>query len=171
MKLSKNDFLIKECTNKDLEDILNIQQEAFELLNNSTILRKNSPETLLECLTKPNITLGAWYNGELAGFAVMIFPEPEENLADDLINIPCKNLKFANYKLCIVKEKFRGNSLQYELGKRLIEIAQNSGVQILCCTVSPENPYSIRNVEKLGFSYNRTLPKYGFIRNLYYKMI
>lgn len=168
MKKDSANFLIKPCVEEDLKRILDIQEQTFKQLGESDILRRNTPEMLQECLKSPNVTLGAWYNDDLAAFSVLYFPDDEENLAKLLDNVDVTNLKYANYKLCIVKSEYRGNSLQYSLGTELIKAAKELNVQILCCTASPHNPYSIRNIEKLGFKYNKTLQKYGFERNLYY---
>lgn len=100
------------------------------------------------------------YNNELAAFSMLYYLGPdEENLMVNLTGIDCTGLKDANYKLCIVKHDYRGNSLQYRLCLELIERAKKSGVDILCVTASPDNPYSIKNIEKLGFIYNRTFEK------------
>lgn len=171
MKTDIGNFVIERCTEAHLEDILELQDDAFEYLPSPELLRKNSPEMLLECLREPHLTLGAWYDGELAAFSVLYFPSIEENLSGYLVNVECSGMKDANYKLCIVKKKFRGNSLQYELGKRLVEYAARSGIEILCATASPLNAHSIKNIERMGFIYNKTLEKYGHSRNLYYQFL
>ncbi len=171
MGIGSDKFLIKPCVEEDLKRILDIQEETFKQLEESDVLRRNTPEMLYECLKPPHLTLGAWYMGELAAFSVLYFPDDEENLAKLLDGVDVSNLKSANYKLCIVRKEFRGNSLQYLLGTELIKVAKEQGVQILCCTASPHNPYSISNIEKMGFTYNKTLQKYGFERNLYHCML
>lgn len=172
VKLGIDEFEFKICNIHDLKKILDIQNEAFSLLEDHTLLRKNTPEMLSECLELPNITIGAWYNGELAAFSVLYFPTADsETLALSLSEPKNRALKSANYKLCIVKSKFRGNSLQYELGKRLLEYAADADIQIVCVTASPLNTHSVRNIERLGYVYDRTLKKYGFERNLYYKKL
>jgi hypothetical protein len=173
MKISIEKFIIKKCEPSDITAILQIQKEAFDGLIEPDILRRNPEEVLKSCLSAPHVTVGAWYGGVLAAFAILYYPAGEagnpENLAASLTGVETGGLKTANYKLCIVRERFRGNSLQYELGRRLEVYAAESGVGLLCATVSPKNPYSVANITRLGFSYNRTLRKYGFERNLYYK--
>ena len=172
MKIDIGEFEIRECNENDIDEILAVQDDAFHHLDNPELLRKNSREMLVECLNKPHLTLGAYYNGELAAFSVLYYPyTAEENLAICLENFDYSGISNANYKLCIVKHAFIGNSLQYHLAVRLLEVARKSGVQVVCATASPNNIYSIRNIEKLGFKYNRTLEKYGYSRNLYYKLI
>lgn len=172
MKLSADAFVFKQCTMEDLDRILEIQDQIFYHLASPELLRKNDPDMLRECLESPNITLGAWYQNRLVAFSVLYFPKDEtECLATGLEGVNVDGLFDANYKLCIVDQAFWGNSLQYEMGVRLLQYAAQRGVRILCATASPENPYSIANIEKMGFSYNCSLSKYGFQRNLYYKML
>ena len=55
--------------------------------------------------------------------------------------------------------------------KETFEKAKNLGVELLCATVSPNNAYSENNMLKLGYTLNTTLPKYGSLRNIFYKLI
>ncbi len=165
-------FDIKECTEEDLTAVLELQEDAFRHLENPELLRKNTPEMLLECLKSPHVTLGAWYQGELAALSVLYVPlDDAEKLMPYLEGVPCEGMSSANYKLCIVKKAYRGNGLQYELGKRLFAYAADMHMDILCATASPLNTHSISNIEKLGFTYNKTTHKYGMTRNIYYKIL
>jgi len=172
MKLDLIEFEFRECTESDIDDIMAVQEDAFLHLENPELLRRNSREMLLECLSKPHYTVGAYYKGELAAFSVLYYPYTDaENLAVNLEGVDYTGMRHANYKLCIVKHEYIGNSLQRHLANKLLERAIADGVNIVCATASPENIYSIRNIEKLGFKYNRTLEKYGYSRNLYYKVL
>jgi len=176
MKIDYEKLKIDRCTISDLEEILNIQDEALSELS-PCVLRENTHEMLSECLEPPHIALGVWHNSELVAFSILYFIEngDSEDLAHLLNDVNAQGLKAANYKLCIVKKEYRGNSLQYKMGEILQSLAIEKGVQIVCATVSPNNYLSIKNVEKLGFIYNRTLmlTKYGdgAERNLYYKLL
>lgn len=172
MKIRFDDFSVKQLTPEHLQDILCIQNETLPDLPSADILRENSPDMLEECLNPPNFTVGAWYGGKLAAFSILYYPhDDEENLSLYLKGIDISGLNTANSKLCIVRKEFRGNSLQYNLGLVLERHAVERGTKLLCATVSPKNPYSMNNMLRLGFVYNRTFTKYGFKRNLYYKFI
>lgn len=166
------DFEFKLCTPKDLDRILEIQEDTLKHLEAPELLRKNTPEMLLECLQAPNVTVGAWYQGRLVAFSILYFPQEEaECLASALDGVDVAGLRSVNYKLCIVDRAFRGHSLQYELGKRLLQYAREANADIICATASPDNAYSIANIERLGFVLNKSLEKYGFSRNLYYQLL
>lgn len=175
MEISFEKFTIKKCSVDCLDEILKMQEEAMLTLPSADILRKNTPDMLKSCLNEPHITIGAFYEDALAAISILYIPgNSEENLAQYLVGIDIKKLKTANNKLCIVREKFRGNRLQYHLGVLIEQYALEKGVKLICSTVSPKNIYSINNITKLGYSYNRTLSvkKYGgYDRNLYYKFI
>jgi hypothetical protein len=170
--ISINNFQIQQCCLEQLDDILIMQKEAIDSLPFHDILRENTLDMLIECLTPPQYTIGAWYDNKLVGFSVLYYPhDKDEDLSIHLNKVKSTGLKTANNKLCIVREGFRGNSLQYNLGLLLEQQAQKNGIDLLCATVSPKNKYSINNILRLGFSYDTTLIKYGFQRNLYYKFI
>jgi len=172
MKINFEDFKIERCTISNLNEILLIQEEVLAELS-ECILRENTVDMLRECLGLPHITLGAWHEEKLVAFSILYFTEWEdiEDLAHLLDSVNSYGLKAVNYKLCIVRKEYRGNSLQYKMGKLLKSLAVESGVQIICATVAPNNEHSIENIEKLGFIYNKTLVKYGFDRNLYYQLL
>lgn len=172
-KIDIHEFVFEECSDKHLHKILKLQEETLNNLPSNDILRENSIEMLGECLKPPHVTLGAWHNNELIAFSILYYPyNDEENLAINLKDVDISDYNIANNKLCIVKNEFRGNSLQYELGIRIEKIAILKGTKLMCVTVSPRNTYSIRNIIRLGFIYNRNLIKYdGKERQLYYKFI
>ena len=171
IKIPFDEFEISRGTEENLEEILELQEETLAGLDNPVLLRRNTEEMILSCLREPNYTIIVRYKGELAAIAVLFVPDDEENLAKYLSDVEYEEGTDVNYKLCIVKDKFRGNSLQYETGMLLLEEAKNRGYKIACSTVSPYNEHSRANIVKMGFAYNRTLSKYGFDRHLFYKFL
>ena len=173
MKIPKSDFVFKECGPEYIDEILNIQDIAFENIDDTAMLRKNSREMLLSCLSEPHYTLGAFVGDELAAFIVLyVAGDSPENLGRDA-GISEENLAtVANVKLVIVLPKYRGNGLQRILTEKLEDVAKTRGFKTLCCTVSPENIPSIRNFEARGYRLYQTKEKYdGLLRNIYYKEI
>ena len=121
MKIRFEHFTVRECTPENISEILQIQEETFETLSSPDLLRKNTPEMLSECLKYPHQTIGAWYQDELAAFAMRYTPEGnvEEDLSLLLQGVNLSHLKPANFKLCIVRPSYKGNSLQFHLGALL----------------------------------------------------
>ena len=170
--MNEEKFIFGLCNIHDLDEIIKIQDEVFTEEFDTDLLRKNSKNMLKECLSGEHITIGAWHNNLLVAFSILYIPyDDEENLANSLVGIDTSKLKTANYKLCIVRKKYRGNSLQYILATKLEQYAKSLGIDLLCVTASPKNTYSIYNITRLGYKYNRTLIKYNLERELYYKFI
>ncbi len=173
MKLAANEFEFIRCDEDSLEEICAIQEEAFRTLDNPELLRRNSKEVLHACLMEPHTTLGAYYGGRMAAFAVLyVAKDSTENLGRDIGVTEEELSTVANVKLVIVRKEFRGNGLQKLLTQRLEEFARDQGIQTLCATVSPANDYSIRNFEALGYRFYACKTKYGNLkRNIYVKSI
>lgn len=170
MKISPNEFEFLTLTKNDVPKILDLQDRVIASLDNPELLRKNTEEMFLECVREPNLSIGVFYGGELIAIGILYFvTRPEEDLSGLLVGVDVAGKRTANYKLCMVDKPYRGNNLQYLLGRKLESYAKECGVELLCATVSPLNPYSENNVLKLGFIKNVTLKKYGAPRNLFYK--
>jgi GNAT superfamily N-acetyltransferase len=174
MKIKKEEFIFRQCTADDLESILKLQDEVYGALEDKDLLRKNTVEMLAFCLEEPNYTVGAYYKGRLAAISVLYVPlesDKKEMLATSLEGIDITGVRHANYKLCLVSPEFRGNSLQRILEEKLVRKAKKLGITLLCATVSPDNVYSVRNIEGAGYKFNRQFEKYSLKRCLYYKYI
>ncbi len=156
-----------------LDQVLALEAEILSGLERSDLLRRNSREMWQACLLPPHTTLGVRVGERLVALAVLYLPEPgsDEELSQYLQGITPTGQRSANYKICMVLPAYRGHALQQLLGQRLEEVALTQGITLLCATASPHNAASIASLLRLGYRYNRTLTKYGFPRNLYYKML
>lgn len=175
---------LQYLTAEHLQAILSLEEEVLARLERADLLRRNTPEMWATCLLPPHLTVGLFSDeGELAAVAVLFVPQrgSGEDLSASLgeqTAVQCRQLsahspeveiRSANYKICMVHPRWRGNGYQLMLGRRLEEEAVRRGVGLLCATVSPYNTASIRNLQHLGYRYDRTLPKYGYDRQLWYK--
>lgn len=164
-------FSYRQCNETDLQSILRLQEETFSLIDDPSLLRRNSPEMLRERLFEPHCTLGAFVEGELAGFAMLCFEgNTEENLSRGLVSEDMLS-RCANLKLVIVSPGYRGLSLQRILLTQLEDTARERGALQLCLTVSPKNIYSLRNVEALGYERVRAESKYGGHERILYRKL
>ena len=171
-RIPLDDFVVRRCTEGDLGQVLSVQEEVFGEMGIEDIVRRNTGDMLRECLTEPNVTLGAWYGGELVAFGVLYFPHTEyEDLSRLLVSIDTAGLKAANFKLFLVKKRFRGNALQYFLGGKLEPYAAEASVNLLCATVAPENTHSVQNFEMMRFTLDSVVARYNSERGLYFKKI
>ena len=172
MKIELSKFQFTTLKDENVPEILSLQDNVIASLNDPDILRKNTEEMFHECVRSPHFSIGVRYDGKLIGVGILYIPSSEqEDLSHLLVGVETTNKKSANYKLCMVDKEYRGNGLQYALGVMLENKAKELGVELLCATVSPNNAYSENNMLKLGYTLNTTLPKYGTIRNIFYKLI
>ena len=152
--------------------LLELQEEAFAVLDDPDLLRRNTFETLEVCFNEKSLVLGAYVDGEIAGFGILYYAgKDSENLAYSLDG--CDDVEnYVNVKLTIVRPAFRGQGLQRLLIDKLVEYAQKEGFKGALATVSPKNNYSSNNLTKCGFEAVATLVKYGGMqRILFYKKL
>lgn len=167
------DFKLKKCGENEIDNILKIQEEAFEAIESPELLRRNTPEMLRACLCEPHYTIGAYCNNVLVGFAVLYDGgNDDENLGKDMGYSKDELNDVINLKLVIVSPKYRGNGLQCRMTKELEKVAAQKKKSCICVTVSPDNKVSRKNIENMGYKFHSQKTKYdGLVRNLYYKVI
>ncbi len=156
-----------------LDEVLALEAEILSGLERPDLLRRNSREMWQACLLPPHTALGVRVGERLVALAVLYLSTPgsDEDLSQFLQGVDPEGAKSANYKICMVLPAYRGHGLQQLLGQRLKETALTQGVTLLCSTASPHNTASISSLLRLGYRFSRTLTKYGYSRNLYYKML
>jgi len=171
-------FDIRPCGLEDLAAVRGLEGEVLASLERPDQLRRNTEEMWRACLHAPHLCLGAWVKDgnaspdtKLVAVAVLFVPAEGdgEALAPLLQSVEAKGLQAANFKICIVHPQWRGHGLQVTLGKELHEEARRRGIGLLCATASPHNTASVRSLQKLGYTPDHTLTKYGFERTLFYR--
>lgn len=173
MKYQESEFVFKRCLPSEIGTICDIQERAFEALENPDVLRRNSEEMLAGCLEDPHYTVGAYHGGRPIAFAVLYDGGyTSENLGKDIGLAGEQLLDAVNMKLVIVLPEYRGNGLQKKLTRELEKIAVQKGKKLICATISPDNSFSLRNFEALGYKLHSCIEKYGGLkRNVYFKEI
>ncbi|ORX81660.1 hypothetical protein BCR32DRAFT_293172 [Anaeromyces robustus] len=165
--LNNNELYIKKCTEKDINDILNLQEDVIEHLEDKNVLRRNTKEMFLHCMKDPNLTVGVYHNDIL--IAISIFVDERGTSEDLSINIKKEPFDIcANFKLVIVKNNYRGLHLQRNLMWILERYAYEKGYTKLCATVSPDNKYSLENIERSSYKFELEAIKYGGLKRYLY---
>ncbi len=170
MKISKENLTIKKLTIADIDDILDIQEEAFSAMQDSSNLRRNTVETFSVCFSEPSVALGVYDGDKMIAFGMLyVAGMDQENLGYSL-ETPIDLMTVANVKVIIVRPAYRGNGLQRYIITKLEEHAIANGYKVLMATVAPDNEYSMNNFLALGYECVRVLKKYGGLeRALLYK--
>ncbi len=170
MKIAKEDLTIKVLSIQDIDDILDIQEEAFSVMQDSANLRRNTVETFSVCFESPSVALGAYDGDKMVAFGMLYCAGMDaENLGYSL-DTPIDLETVANVKVIIVRPDYRGNGLQRYLISKLEEHAIANGYKVLMATVAPDNEYSLNNFLALDYKVVKILKKYGGLeRALLYK--
>lgn len=134
MKYNIEEFEFRQCDEKHLEDILQLQKEAFFTLPDKTLLRYNPPELLERCLNDPNYTLGVFHDNKLIAVGVLFDGGlTDSNLGKDIGLAEEELCNVINAKLFIVSGKYRGNGLQQLLIEKLAKKAKEKGKKNCLC--------------------------------------
>lgn len=162
---------IRKCIPTDLSTILNLQETIFQGLDNPSILRRNTKEIFAQCLEESNCTIGVYDGEKMAG--VIILVEPSGGETDLRKNLKCHTVEnAADFKLVMIRKEYRGLGLQHSLMWVLEKIAYQKGYKYLCVSVSPDNPYSRRNIINSGYEFDHQEVLYGGLeREVYVKKL
>ncbi|MBQ1276211.1 MAG: GNAT family N-acetyltransferase [Flavobacteriales bacterium] len=172
-----NKFTFSPIDGSSIDAVMDIQERAFEVMEDRQILRANSREMLLDCLENHyGIGVFATVDGEekMVAFGTLYFPGAgEENLAQYLYDEIEDYDIYANMKLIIVLPEYRGNGLQRSITEVLEYEARRRGIKELFCTVSPYNHHSYNNMMAIGYEFVKLVEgKYnGAARNVYHKRL
>ena len=78
---------IRHLKEDDLPAIMQLQEETILGLKDKTILRKNSPEILLQSITGDNIALGVFIDDELIAIGLTVLPVPLKQICARIFRI------------------------------------------------------------------------------------
>jgi ribosomal protein S18 acetylase RimI-like enzyme len=144
-----------------LDQILNLQQ-LIELTVPKNIFVPDTKEALEKSLSENDILLGVSIDDTLIAYRYISFPgSSDSNIGKDA-GIKDKELKkVAQFETSIVHPDFRGEKLQRLMLEKGIDIVKDRGYKYGVATVSPQNPYSLKNLLDTGFKVVKTMKKYG----------
>lgn len=151
------EFDFRILTLNDFNMLSELINEIYEKMPRKEFWGGLSDEEIHLFLTKPNYILGAFYNDELVAFMCSYKPEKSDFNHYEMDENP---LEYEFLHGVMVKNEFRGNSLQYKLGKHIID---NSSRKYILATVHPENMASLKSLTNLGLKIIKTLDVgYGY---------
>lgn len=157
---------IRVLETSDIEEILDFQVKILKGIDDKLIYCETqrvefenyfkNKDTLIGIFTEDNtlIAMGVYAR----------YGESEDNYGFDLGIRGGGLLKVSQIDSVAVLDEFRGNSLQKLICRELEEIAKSEGYNTLCTTIAPNNPYSIKTFEDLGYEIIKEKEKYGGMR-------
>ncbi len=154
-----------------LQEILNLQDMIAQGLPSSEIFRLHDEDYFRSLVGSERSVIGVIVGGYLIAYSLIFIPgEGTENLGRD-IGLPEDELKsVAHLQAAVVHPDYRGNGLQRRMGAAHLRVIDEKGFEHILCTVSPKNPFSLRNVLSNGFVVRGLKPKFeGAWRYIMYK--
>lgn len=146
--------MIREASEKDLEDILEIYNDAIV---NTTAIYTYKPETLEE--------KKQWYEKKKqGGYPLLVFEEDNRVVGFATFG-PFRAWPAYKYTIehsIYVHKDYRNHGIATKLMKEIIKIANEREYATLVAGIDANNKGSIKMHEKMGFKYSGTVTKAGF---------
>lgn len=161
--LEKNALEIRPCQEKELDELMLLQERICKGMGQSDLFAITSREDNKRLLKEPNVILGVYDKERLIAYgSVGFLGDSPDNLGWDLGWTLKEVRRCAVLDTIVVDEEYRGLGLQRELIRRCVEYAMKKVPQCkILATVSPRNIYSLRNVQAEGFKILAHKEKYG----------
>jgi len=169
-------FIMKSLFPKDLDTIIELQENVIKTMKDNTILEPSSKEEILESMLV-DCCLGLFSNEKLVAFSIIVFNRnTPRNLCLDWQSKKTEKMycDFITFDSVQVHPEFRGYGIQKYFLSLAEKIAIMTKSQYVVATVSPKNEYSFDNFKTLGyFPHKSKNPyiKYGKERILLAKKI
>ncbi|WP_055071404.1 GNAT family N-acetyltransferase [Clostridium massiliamazoniense] len=146
--------MIREANKKDLEDILEIYNDA---IMNTTAIYTYKPETLEE--------KKQWYEKKKqGGYPLLVFEEDNRVVGFATFG-PFRAWPAYKYTIehsIYVHKDYRNHGIATKLMKEIIKIANEREYATLVAGIDAANEGSIKMHEKMGFKYSGIVTKAGF---------
>lgn len=160
----KTNFTFRKLTNDDLDTILHTQQIVVDSLEDPSVLSALTPDEYTYIFNGNGVVIGAFHDDSLIALrAVLEPPIDDEHLGIDL-GLAGEELTHVLYQeISMVLPSYRGQRLQQQLAKHIMEIVQQSDKEYtyICATVAPMNIPSLKDKFNQGMVTVILQPKYG----------
>lgn len=149
------------CSLYDLKKIADLQKNIYDLLPDTQLFVLTREEEWLPLLTAPSRVIGLWDGDTLAAYGIYLqCGYTPQNYAWK-IGVPSEEVPFwANMDTVVVAPDYRGNRLEHSLILQMEKLCDSS-IHGFCCTVSPDNQYSLHNVQEAGYEIAGHRKMYG----------
>lgn len=166
------DFEIRKCTEKDLDDILNLQLKLYKELCEPGLYALVAEEDIHESLLEDHC-YGTYHDGRLIGFTMMIDNRISHRNYGTYVGYPEERQKdCVSMEISLVDDDYRGFGLQKLFVSLREEIAKAHGAKEALVTIAPDNTYSLNNLLESGYEIIDTRPLYeGAVRHILSKQL
>lgn len=157
-----NGAVVRFLTAADVDSAEELNLAVLCRLPHPHILRREGRDYLMQHVRERGRCIGVFMGPLLIAFTVLSFPRDEpDNLGIDLGFAREERLHVSHFELSGVHPDFRGHHLHRTMNVLRARFAGAAGYNHLCGTVSPRNPYSLRNHMAGGMVVRKLVQKYG----------
>ena len=157
------DIQIRKGSLSELEDFIRLTHRVQAGMDRTEWFAIDPDEETRELARTGDLQFwAAEAEGRMAGVFSTIRPGLREfNLGYELAMTAPELERVIHMDTAAVDPDFRGQGIQ----RRLISCAEEElQGKILLCTIHPDNRYSLQNMQKLGYSIEKKVARYGSIR-------
>ncbi len=163
LKGKKGTLILCPCKESDLDALMRLQEEICRGMEHPDWFAATSREENIRLIKEPNVILGVYDGDRLAAYgSVGFLGDSPDNLGWDLGFAREEAHRCAVLDTIVVDSAYRGLGLQRELIRSCVDHAKEIMPECkILATVSPDNIYSLRNVQAEGFEVPAQKEKYG----------
>lgn len=151
---------VRRCGEEDLPAFCRLQADVRAGMPDPELFLPDTEEELRGLLQR-DLCLGVWVNGTLGAFLILRYCKEDGHNYANALGVPKSDWKYwANADSAAVRPDLRGNGLQ----RRLLALAEqwrDPAIVGIGATVSPANPYSLKNAMTCGFTIAKRCEMYG----------
>jgi len=168
---SGSNFQIEFLDRASIPDLIRLQKAVAAALPSPELFILHGEDYFQDIFNLPRTAIGAFCQGRLIAYCFINIPGPSpQNLGRDL-NLPDEELsRVAHLQAAAVHPDYRGHGLQKRLMLECLTTIEDMGYRHVCCTVSPNNPVSLKNILSCGLMISALRPKsFGWCRYIMHK--
>lgn len=166
------DLVIRKAEPKDLDVILEIMNEAWQLLTDRRMFFTDTREFVEETISGCGFGLIALKDGVAAAYMVVRYPGLcEDNLGRYLSFDEEMLMKVAMLDSVAVRAEFRGHGLQKALIEEAEKMIWEAGFVHFLAKTHPDNRASLKSFISRGYQPMLMVHEYGSVRTILYKSV
>lgn len=158
---------LEEITEIDLKDYIDFRENVKSNMEHPEWLGDFTIAEIKEGLESESMKIWVYKSNNENVCSMMLLKSSEKSLQKLELNLEAAEV--VDYGPMFVNPKFVGNSLQYQMLKRLDQFCQSKGYKYAASTVNPDNVFSIKNIEKDNFILQSVKEFKRGLRNIYLK--
>lgn len=159
------EFQIKKAAPEQYETVISLIQNVHDTMSQKEWFVVDNADYTEKILTEG---IGTAYiavcqdNNEIAGVFITVIPgNSPDNLGRDAGLCEHELIKVVHMDSVAVLPAYRGHHLHQKMVLAAEKDLAASKYRYLCCTIHPENKYSMNNARLLGYKVVKTCEKYG----------